>query len=114
MNYAATLLPKFSFWAPLLLKPLMYLHGESRIIWEEDELLHMKINEDLEYVVAGKFSYGWPNIQEVRKIIPKKYELKGEVNIGLLCNRYVLIKASRIEDYVNLLSIPIFYIAHRN
>lgn len=43
-----------------------------------------------------------------------KCALKGDVNMGLLCNRYVLITASRIEDYVNLLSKPIFYIAHRN
>ncbi|WMV08972.1 hypothetical protein MTR67_002357 [Solanum verrucosum] len=74
----------------------------------------MSVNEDLEYAVVGKFSYGWPNIQELWKIIPKQCELKGDVNIGLLCNRYVLIRASTMEDYINLLSKSMFYIAHRN
>ncbi|KAG5630884.1 hypothetical protein H5410_002601 [Solanum commersonii] len=47
------------------------------IIWEEEEVEQMIVNEDLEYA-------------------------------------YVLIRASRMEDYINLLSKPIFYIAHRN
>lgn len=71
-------------------------------------------NEKLEYVVVGKFSYGWREIQVLRRLIPIQCELKGEVNIGLLSNRYILIRASRIEDYVHLLSKPIFYIAHHN
>ncbi|KAG5570894.1 hypothetical protein H5410_060660 [Solanum commersonii] len=70
-------------------------------------------NEELEYAVIGKFSYGWPDIQELRKIIPKQCELKRNVNIGLLCNRPVLIRASRMEDYVNLLPNPSFYIVIR-
>lgn len=48
-------------------------------------------------MVDGKFSYRWPDIHELRKIIPKQCELKG-VNIGLLCNRDVLIRSSRMED----------------
>lgn len=67
------------------------------------------VNEELEYAVVGKFSYVWPDIQELRKIISKQCELKGDVNIGLLCNRYVLIRTSRIEDYVNLLQNQFLY-----
>uniref|UniRef100_A0A0V0I2G2 Putative ovule protein n=1 Tax=Solanum chacoense TaxID=4108 RepID=A0A0V0I2G2_SOLCH len=74
----------------------------------------MIVNDELEFTVVGKFSYRWPDIQDLRRLIPKQCDLKGEVNIGLLSNRYVLIKASRMEDYVNLLSKPIFYIAHKN
>ncbi|KAG5597386.1 hypothetical protein H5410_038618 [Solanum commersonii] len=74
----------------------------------------MIINEDLQYAVIGKFSYGWPDILDLRKLIPKQCELKGEVNIGLLCNRYVLIRASLLEDYVKLLSKPQFYITHNH
>lgn len=72
----------------------------------------MIANEELKF--AGKFSYGWPDIQVLRKLIPKQCELKGDVNIDLLSNRDVLIRASRMEDYVNLLSKLIFYIVHRN
>ncbi|KAG5606966.1 hypothetical protein H5410_028458 [Solanum commersonii] len=68
-------------------KPITYLHGEPRVIWDEEEVL---------------------------RLIPLQCELKGDVNIGLLNNRYILIRASRMEDYVHLLSKPIFYIAHKN
>ncbi|WMV08728.1 hypothetical protein MTR67_002113 [Solanum verrucosum] len=74
----------------------------------------MIINENLEYAVIGKFSYGWPEIQELRKLIPKHCELKGECKIGLLSNRHVLIRATLLEDYVHLLSKPAFYINQRN
>ncbi|WMV48459.1 hypothetical protein MTR67_041844 [Solanum verrucosum] len=73
----------------------------------------MIIKENLAYAVVGKFSYGWPNIQDLRKIIPKQCELKNECNIGLLSNRHVLIRASCLEDYVSLLSKPVFYLMHK-
>ncbi|WMV26801.1 hypothetical protein MTR67_020186 [Solanum verrucosum] len=73
----------------------------------------MIIKENLQYAILGKFSYGWPEIQELRTLIPKQCDLKGECNIGLLRNRYVLIRASLMEDYVNLLSKPVFYITHK-
>ncbi|WMV41340.1 hypothetical protein MTR67_034725 [Solanum verrucosum] len=95
------------------MKPVAYLHGEPRVIWEEDEVEQMIIKENLEFAVIGKFSYGWPDIQDLRKIIPKQCELKGECNIGLLSNRYILIRASCLEDYVNLLSKPAYYIMHK-
>ncbi|XP_049410642.1 uncharacterized protein LOC125873836 [Solanum stenotomum] len=74
----------------------------------------MIINENLEYAVIGKISYGWPAIQDLCKLIPKQCELKGECNIGLLSNRLVLIKAMLLEDYVHLLSKLAFYITQRN
>lgn len=49
----------------------------------------------------------------LRRLIPKQCELKNECNIALLSNKHVLIRASTIEDYVNLLSKPVFYIIHR-
>ncbi|CAN4114567.1 unnamed protein product [Withania somnifera] len=67
-------------------------------------------HENLEYAVVGKFSYGWPTIQDLRRLIPMQCELKGECNVGLLCNRHVLIRCSLFEDYVQLLSKPVYYI----
>lgn len=93
-------------------KQIAYLHEEPRITWEEEEVQQM--NENLQYAVIGKFSYGWPEIQDLRRIIPKPCELKGEVNIGLLRNRYILIRASKLEDYVHLLSKPQFGITHNH
>lgn len=70
----------------------------------------MIIKENLAFVVIGKFSYGCPAIQELRRVIPKQCELKGECNIGLLSNRHVLIRASCLEGYVHLLSKSAFYL----
>lgn len=92
------------------MKPIAYLHGEPHIIWEEEEVEQMIINEDLQYAVIGKFSYGWPDIKKFRKLIPKQCELKRDVNIGLLSNRYVVIRMTILEDYVTLSSKPQFYI----
>lgn len=63
----------------------------------------MIIKEDLQYAVICKFSYRWLEIQDLRRLIPNQYGLKGQVNIGLLRNKYILIRASKLEDYVNLL-----------
>ncbi|KAH0643590.1 hypothetical protein KY289_034564 [Solanum tuberosum] len=111
-SYANILKPPQSQYKPIPLKQIAYLHGEPRIVWEEEEVNQMIINEDLQYTVVGKFSYGWPDIQDLRKLIPKQCELKGEVNIGLLSNRYILIRATRLDDYVKLLSKPQFYITY--
>lgn len=62
--------------------------------------------------MIGKFSYGMPKIRELRKIILTQYELKGDCNIGVLGMRHVLIRASTMEDYVNLLSKLIIYLLH--
>ncbi|PHU17446.1 hypothetical protein BC332_13141 [Capsicum chinense] len=90
----------------LPLKEISYLHGEPHIIWEEEKVNQMIIKEDLQYAVIDKFSYSWPDIQNLRRLIPKQCELKGEVNIDLLSNRHVLIRATKIRDYVHLLSKP--------
>lgn len=70
----------------------------------------MITNENLEFAVIGKFTYGWPEIHELRRQIPRQCELKGDCKIRLLCNRYILIRASLMKDYVHLLSKPSFNI----
>lgn len=84
------------------------------MIWEKEKVNQIIINEDLQYTVIGKFPYSWLKMQELRRIVPKQCDLKGEVNIGLLSNRYILIRETLMEDYVNLLSKPQFYIMHKN
>lgn len=62
---------------PIPLKPITYLHGETIIQWEQSEVDQMVINQNLQYGVVGKFSYGWPDLQDLRNLIPKQCELKG-------------------------------------
>lgn len=114
LSYADSLKPQSGHIKKIPLKSVTYLHGEPIVLWEQEEVDKMIINENLECAVIGKFSYGWPNIQDLRKLIPKQCELKGECKIGLLSNRHVLIRATLLDDYVHLLSKPAFYITQRN
>lgn len=111
-SYASILKPPASSTKPLPLKLVSYLHGEPMVIWDQTEVDQMIVNESLQFAVIGKFSYGWPEIQGLKKIIPKQCELKGDCTIGLLSNRYILIRVTLLEDYVHLLSKPALYIAH--
>lgn len=78
------------------LKQIAYLHGEPRIIWEEEKINQMIIKEELQYAVVGKVSYGWPEIQDLRRLIPNQCGLKGEVNRALLSSRYIFNKGVKI------------------
>ncbi|KAH0717259.1 hypothetical protein KY285_013290 [Solanum tuberosum] len=109
-NYAANLRPSLVDTKPVTMRPISYLHGEPRIVWDEEEVTQMIYKENLQYAVIGKFSYGMPEIKELRKIIPKQCELKGECIIGLLGTRHVLIRTEIMEDYVKFLSKPAFYL----
>ncbi|KAG5605758.1 hypothetical protein H5410_027250 [Solanum commersonii] len=57
-NYADILRPSTVNKKPIPMKPITYLHGEPRVIWEEAEMKKMIQNENLQYAVIGKFSYG--------------------------------------------------------
>lgn len=113
LTYAALLKQPKEPVKSLPIKPIAYLHREPQVIWEQAEVNQMIINENLEYAVIEKSYYGWPEIQELRRSIPKQCELKGEYKIRLLNNRHILIRGSLMEDYVYLLSKPEFYITRK-
>ncbi|KAG5605538.1 hypothetical protein H5410_027030 [Solanum commersonii] len=99
LNFLVTLRPKLLMAKPIPMEPITFLHGYSRVIWEDGEVEQMIIKENMEFVVIGK-------------LIPKQCELKVECNIKLLSNMHILIRASCLEDYFNLLSKPTYYILH--
>lgn len=74
----------------------------------------MIINKNLQYAIIGKFSYGWSEIQDLRKLIFKQYELKRDCKIELFSTQYILTRASLLEVYVYLLSKSTFYITRNN
>lgn len=39
-------------------KPISYFHGEPIVQWGQAKVDQMMINENLQYAVVGKFSYG--------------------------------------------------------
>ncbi|KAG5616896.1 hypothetical protein H5410_016720 [Solanum commersonii] len=112
-SFASLLKPTIENHKHLPRKSISYLHGEPIVMWEQSEVDQMIINENLHYAVIGKFSYGWPKINDLHRLIPTQCELKGDCIIGLLSNRHILIRATLLEDYVHLLSKPAFYITQR-
>ncbi|KAG5577076.1 hypothetical protein H5410_057210 [Solanum commersonii] len=82
--FANTIKPNKPVHKPIPMKQITYLHGEPRVIREEDEVDQMIVNEDLQYAVIGKFSYGWQEIQDLRRLILKQCKLKGEMMALLL------------------------------
>lgn len=64
---------------------------KSSVIWMEDEVSYMIMNEDLQYDVIEKYSYGLPNLSKLRKILLTQCESKSECIIRYLSNRYILV-----------------------
>ncbi|OIT05238.1 hypothetical protein A4A49_65316 [Nicotiana attenuata] len=111
-NYAKLLHPQ-AINAPMHvnsvnLKPVELLHGEPMVRWKTLEVKQSIMQQGLHLEGLGKFSYGKPAIQELRKAIPIQCELKGSCSVGLIEDSHVLIKLSLMEDYIHLLSKPAF------
>lgn len=61
---------------PIPLKKVSYSNGIPRITWTEGEVGRMNIIENLQFVVVGKFLYGWPDLEELRMLILDNVILK--------------------------------------
>lgn len=60
-----------------------------RITWTEEEVDRMNVIENLQYAIIGKFSYGWPDLDDLRMQIPEQLKIIGDCSIGLLRNRHI-------------------------
>lgn len=63
-SYTETLQPKpvEIEYKSVQLKSLSYVHREPCLVWDEEEVNNMIIEEKLQYVVVAKFSYSWPEM----------------------------------------------------
>ncbi|KAK4736998.1 hypothetical protein R3W88_000695 [Solanum pinnatisectum] len=86
---------------PIPIKSPSYTNGIPRIVWTEEEVNRMNTIENLQFAVVGKFSYGWPTLEELRSLIPRQCNIKGDCKIGLLRNRHILIRLDQQEDFIN-------------
>lgn len=66
MTYTVALQPMIEKKVSILRKQITYLHGEPLIVWEEEKVSQMFMNEDLQYAVIRNFAYGWLDIHELR------------------------------------------------
>ncbi|KAH0698775.1 hypothetical protein KY284_012990 [Solanum tuberosum] len=60
-----------------LRKEIFMIEGIPQITWTEEEVNLMNEIEDLQFVVIGKFTFDWLDLEELRKIIPQQCGLKG-------------------------------------
>ncbi|KAG5590811.1 hypothetical protein H5410_041325 [Solanum commersonii] len=91
-------------------KPVIIIHGEPSVTWKTSEIKTLIAQDNLQYTIIGKFSYGKPEIQELRKTLPGHCGIKSECTIGVLDTRHILIRLTTIEDYVRLISTAAYYI----
>ncbi|KAG5616037.1 hypothetical protein H5410_015861 [Solanum commersonii] len=59
------------------LKSIKYVHGEPTLQFTFKELDEFATEEGLHQAIVMKFSYGAPEIQELRSILPKQFAIKG-------------------------------------
>lgn len=76
----------------------------------ETEVDRMSAIEGLQYAVVCKFLYGWPDLQELRRIIPAQCGIKEKCNIGLLRDRHILIRMTLWQDFLDFTSKSVYYV----
>lgn len=69
----------------------------------------MNVIKGLQYVIIGKFSYEWPDLENFRLQLPKKLNVKGGYNIGLLRNRHILMRFNRVDDFATIMSKSVYF-----
>lgn len=77
---------------PIPLRRATVVNGQPLVKFSEAEVERMNVIEGLQYVVVCKFSYGWPELQELRQIIPAQCRIKGKCNVGFLRDMHVLVR----------------------
>ncbi|KAG5585002.1 hypothetical protein H5410_045436 [Solanum commersonii] len=65
------------------MKQLSYNNGIPRLVWKEEEADRTNILKDIQYAMIGKFSYDWPELEELHTILPHQCNIKGECKIAL-------------------------------
>ncbi|KAH0702751.1 hypothetical protein KY285_017029 [Solanum tuberosum] len=78
---------------PLKLKPVIYVHGEPTMSFNFLDLESYIQEENLQYALVAKFSYGRPDKIDLRKSFTRHFAIKGDCNLGLLDHRHVLMFA---------------------
>ncbi|KAH0706068.1 hypothetical protein KY285_010599 [Solanum tuberosum] len=97
-----------------LRKEFTIVGGIPQIKWTEEEVTKMNRIEKVQFVVVGKFTYEWSDLEELRKIIPQQCNVNGSCHIGLLRSKHILIRLTRQEDFVNLISKGAYYITSKD
>uniref|UniRef100_M1CC63 DUF4283 domain-containing protein n=1 Tax=Solanum tuberosum TaxID=4113 RepID=M1CC63_SOLTU len=95
---------------PLKLKPVIYVHGEPTTSFNFSDLESYIQEENLQYALVAKFSYGRSDMIDLRKSFTRHFAIKGDCNLGLLDHRHVLVRLSNREDFVEVYSRAVSFI----
>ncbi|KAH0652600.1 hypothetical protein KY289_030278 [Solanum tuberosum] len=109
-SFADSLVTKIPITESISRKEVVMVQGVPHIKWTEDEVETMNRVENLQYVVVGKFTYEWADLDELRRIIPLQCDIKGGCQIRLFRNKHILIRMTEQADFINLISKGAFYI----
>lgn len=90
------------------------MHGEPSITQKSSEVRNMILQENRQYTIIGKFSYGKLDIQELQKTILVKCGTKRDCIIRALDARHILIRLNGLDDYVQLLLKVDLYIKSKD
>lgn len=82
--------------------------------YTEATIERMDVIEGLQYAIVGKLLYGWPDLQQLRRLVPIQCGIKGECNIGYLRDKNVLIRMTLWQDFLNFTSKSAHYIKDKN
>lgn len=99
---------------PITLRRAAILNGQPIIKFTEVEVERMNVIEGLQYAVVGKLSYGWPDLQQLRRMIPGQCGTKGECNIGVLRDKHVLNRMTLWEHFISFKSKNAHYIKDKD
>nr|XP_018631014.1 uncharacterized protein LOC108947471 [Nicotiana tomentosiformis] len=93
-SYATQLHPKHSaaVSSKVELFPVKLVHGESTIVFSMEEFNQLTREEGVNQAVVVKFSYGKPELQEIRKNFPSQFDVQGRGNVGQLEYRHLLVR----------------------
>ena len=61
---------------PIKLKPVTYVHGEPTVSLSFSDLELYVQEENLQYTLVPKFSYGRPDMIDLRKVFTRHFEIK--------------------------------------
>ncbi|KAG5607774.1 hypothetical protein H5410_029266 [Solanum commersonii] len=96
----------------MIIKSIEIIHGEPTITFSMKERQDFMIEEGLHQAVVFKLSYGAPDLNVLRSILPKHLDTKGNCLIGLLAPRQILLRFDIYEDYVLALSRSVNYLLY--
>lgn len=88
----------------LELCPISFDQDLPTVEFTVDDINSFTKEEGLHQAVIIKFSYGKPNLQELRQILPNQFGVKGGCNIRQLEYRHILVRFDLFEDFAQVVS----------